>query len=60
MHVEKHEEREGQPIPGDGRGSKPEHKKKTRTYRTPDPDFGREVVAFNGICGVTEELTFVR
>jgi hypothetical protein len=60
LHVEKHEEREGQPIPGDGRGSKPEHKKKTKTYRTPDPDFGREVVAFNGICGVTEELTFVR
>ena len=60
LHVEKHEEREGQPIPGNGRGSKPEFKKKTRTYRTTDPDFGREVVSFNGVYGVTEELTFVR
>lgn len=60
LHVEKHEEREGQPIPGDGRGSKTEYKKKTRTYKTIDPDFGREVVSFNGVCGVTEELTFVR
>lgn len=60
LHVEKHEEREGQPIPGDGRGSKAEYKKKTKTYRTTDPDFGREVVSFNGVYGVTEELTFVR
>ncbi|KZM25605.1 phosphatidylinositol phospholipase C [Ascochyta rabiei] len=60
LHVEKFEEREAQPIPGDGRGSKAEYKKKTRTYRTTDPDFGREVVSFNGVYGVTEELTFVR
>ncbi|KAJ4325859.1 hypothetical protein N0V94_000421 [Neodidymelliopsis sp. IMI 364377] len=60
LHVEKPEERDGQPIPGDGRGSKAEYKQKTRTYRTTDPDFGREVVSFNGVWGVTEELTFVR
>jgi hypothetical protein len=60
LHVEKPEEREGQPVPGDGRGSKAEYKQKTRTYRTTDPDFGREVVSFNGVWGVTEELTFVR
>jgi hypothetical protein len=60
LHVEKHEEREGEPIPGNGRGNKAEYKKKTKTYRTTDPDFGREVVSFNGVYGVTEELTFVR
>lgn len=60
LHVEKPEEREGLPVPGDGRGSKAEYKKKTRTYRTTDPDFGREVVSFEGIYGVTDELTFVR
>lgn len=60
LHVEKPEEREGEPIPGSGRGSKAEYKKKTRTYRSTDPDFGREVVSFNGVYGVTEELTFVR
>ncbi|XPS70984.1 hypothetical protein M3J09_003176 [Ascochyta lentis] len=60
LHVEKFEEREAQPVPGNGRGSKAEYKKKTRTYRTTDPDFAREVVSFNGVFGVTEELTFVR
>lgn len=60
LHVEKQEEREGLPIPGNGRGTKAEFKKKTRTYRTTDPDFAREVVSFNGVYGVTEELTFVR
>lgn len=60
LHVEKPEEREGGPVPGDGRGSKAEYKKKTRTYRTTDPDFEREVVDFKGVFGVTEELTFVR
>jgi hypothetical protein len=60
LHVEKYEEREAQPVPGNGRSTKGEYKKKTRTYRTPNPDFGREVVRFEGVYGVTEELTFVR
>ncbi|KAF2727272.1 PLC-like phosphodiesterase [Polyplosphaeria fusca] len=60
LHVEKREEREGQPIPGGGKSKAPEYKKKTGTHKTPDPDFGREVVKFEGISGVTEELTFVR
>ncbi|KAF1999407.1 PLC-like phosphodiesterase [Amniculicola lignicola CBS 123094] len=60
LHVEKHEERDGQPIPGGGKSNKGEFKKKTKTQRTPNPDFGREVVKFEGVKGVTEELTFVR
>jgi len=60
LHVEKHEERDGEPIPGGGKGSKGEYKKKTRSQRTPNPDFGREVVKFADVSGVTEELTFVR
>ncbi|KAH6638447.1 PLC-like phosphodiesterase [Boeremia exigua] len=37
-----------------------ECKAKTKTYRTTDPDFGREVVGFKGVAGVAGELTFVR
>ncbi|KAH9878837.1 hypothetical protein J1614_002271 [Plenodomus biglobosus] len=60
LHVEKYEEREGEPIPGNGRSQKGEYKIKTKTYRTTNPDFGREVVSFKGVGGVSEELTFVR
>ncbi|KAF2106695.1 1-phosphatidylinositol-4,5-bisphosphate phosphodiesterase 1 [Lophiotrema nucula] len=60
LHVEKHEEREGQPIPGGGKSQKGEFKKKTKSHKTPNPDFGREVIRFEGVKGVTEELTFVR
>lgn len=60
LHVEKYEERHAEPIPGNGRSQKGEYKLKTKTYRTTNPDFGRETVQFNGVQGVTEELTFVR
>ncbi|KAF2634338.1 PLC-like phosphodiesterase, partial [Massarina eburnea CBS 473.64] len=60
LHVEKPEEREGEPIPGGGKNNKGEFKKKTKTHRTPNPDFGREIIEFKGITGVTEELTLVR
>jgi hypothetical protein len=60
LHVEKYEEREAQPVPGNGRSTKGEYKKKTRTYRTTNPDFEREIINFEGVYGVTEELTFVR
>lgn len=60
LHVEKHEERNAERVPGDGRGSKPEYKKKTKTQRTNNPDFGREIIRFDSVHGVTEELTFVR
>lgn len=60
LHVEKHEERDGEPIPGGGKKKGGEYKKKTKTQRSPNPNFGKEVVRFEGIQGVTEELTFVR
>ncbi|KAH8732649.1 PLC-like phosphodiesterase [Phaeosphaeriaceae sp. PMI808] len=60
LHVEKHEERTNERVPGDGRGNKGDYKKKTKTQRTTNPDFGREIVKFESIHGVTEELTFVR
>lgn len=60
LHVETHEEREGQPIPGGGKRKGGEFKKKTKTQRTTAPDFGGEIIKFEGIQGVTEELTFVR
>ncbi|KAF2253116.1 PLC-like phosphodiesterase [Trematosphaeria pertusa] len=60
LHVEKPEERTAEPVPGGGKGSKADFKKKTKTHKTPNPDFGREIIKFEGIKGVTEELTFVR
>ncbi|KAF2682859.1 PLC-like phosphodiesterase [Lentithecium fluviatile CBS 122367] len=60
LHVEKPEEREGEAIPGGGRSNKGNYKMKTKTQRTPNPDFAREIIKFQGIKGVTEELTFVR
>lgn len=60
LHVEKRQERSAEPIPGGGKGNKGEFKKKTKTYRTTNPDFGGELIKFEGVQGVTEELTFVR
>lgn len=60
LHVETEEERQAEPVPGNGRSQKAEYKKKTKTYRTTNPDFGREIVRFDGVQGVSEELTFVR
>lgn len=60
LHVEKPEEREGEPIPGGGKSTKGDVKLKTKSHRTPDPDFGREILNFKGVTGVTEELTFIR
>ncbi|KAF1935716.1 PLC-like phosphodiesterase [Clathrospora elynae] len=60
LHVESHEERNAEPVPGNGRGQKSEHKHKTKTYRTTNPDFGGETIKFQRVHGVTEELTFVR
>ncbi|KAJ4287183.1 hypothetical protein N0V90_012581 [Kalmusia sp. IMI 367209] len=60
LHVEKPQEGEGEAIPGGGTSNKGDYKKKTKTHKSPNPDFGREVIEFKGISRVTEELTFVR
>ncbi|KAI8940554.1 hypothetical protein NX059_004231 [Plenodomus lindquistii] len=60
LHTERYEEREAEPVPGNGRSQKGEFKVKTKTYRTTNPDFGGEIVKFQGVGGVSEELTFVR
>lgn len=60
LHVEKPEERSAEPVPGNGRSQKGEYKLKTKTYRTTNPDFGREILKFESVYGATEELTFVR
>jgi hypothetical protein len=62
LHVEKPEERQGEAIPGGdfSKSDKDDFKRKTKTHKTPYPDFGREIIEFKGIKGVTEELTFVR
>lgn len=60
LHVESYEERNAEPVPGNGRSQKGEYKAKTKTAKTPNPDFGREVIKFVDVQGVTDELTFVR
>lgn len=60
LHVEKPQEGEGEAIPGGGASNKGDFKRKTKTQRTPNPDFGREIIEFKGVSRVTEELTFVR
>ena len=61
LHVEKREERRDEAISGGGKSKSGEFKRKTRTVRGGTaPDFGGEEVRFDGVPGVTHELTFVR
>ncbi|KAK8254688.1 PLC-like phosphodiesterase [Phyllosticta capitalensis] len=60
LHVEKPEERHGAPVPGGGKSKEGEHKVRTKTSRGSDPDFGREIIKFEQVPGVTPELSFVR
>lgn len=62
LHVEKAEERTGEPIEGGGRAKEGEHKGKTPYGKGDHPDFGDEgiVLSFPGIGKVVEELSFVR
>jgi hypothetical protein len=62
LHVEKQEERTGEPIEGGGRAKGGEHKRKTPWGKGDHPDFGPEgsLMDFPGIGKVVEELSFVR
>ena len=60
LHVEKPEERSGAPIEGGGKTKEGEYKRKTKSNRGADPDFGGEKIEFPSIPGVGEELSFVR
>ncbi|KAH7060794.1 1-phosphatidylinositol-4,5-bisphosphate phosphodiesterase 1 [Macrophomina phaseolina] len=59
LHVEKPEERLGEPIPGGGKSKEGEYKQRTKTAKGQDPDFG-DVLRFDGVPGVAPELSFVR
>lgn len=62
LHVEKQEERTGEPIEGGGRAKEGEHKRRTEYKKGDHPDFGPEGVSleFMGISKVVEELSFIR
>jgi hypothetical protein len=62
LHVEKQEERTGEPIEGGGRAKGGEHKRKTPWGKGDHPDFGQggSLMEFSGIRKVVEELSFVR
>lgn len=60
LHVERQEERQGDPIPGGGKSQSGKFKGRTKTRKTRNPDFGRETILFEGISKVSPELSFVR
>lgn len=60
LHVEKPEERSGAPIEGGGKSKEGEYKRRTKTSRGIDPDFGGEVLEFSMVQGMVEELSFIR
>jgi len=60
IHVERPGERTGGPIEGGGKSKDGEYKRRTKTQKGIDPNFGGEVLSFRGIPGVVEELSFVR
>lgn len=47
-------------VPDDGREKEGEYKAKTRSHKGRDPDYRGEELAFGGVTGVVDELTFVR
>lgn len=60
LHVEKPAERSGAPIEGGGKSKEGEYKRRTKTSRGIDPDFGGEMLEFFKVQGVVEELSFIR
>ena len=60
LHVEKPEERTGAPIEGGGKSKDGEHKRRTKTSRGIEPEFGGEKMDFVRIPEVVDELSFVR
>ena len=59
LHIEKPEERTGAPIENNGKAKEGEHKRKTKTGKGADPDFGGEKLEFPEVS-VVEQLSFVR
>lgn len=60
LHVEKYQERSDEPIPGGVKSKDGVYKRRTKTAKTSNPDFQREIVQFSNVKGVTAELSFVR
>lgn len=60
LHIEKEEERRGEPIPGGGWSKDGEVKQKTKTVKGQNPDFKREVLTFENVKAVIPDLSFVR
>ena len=60
LHVERPEERSGEPIEGGGRSREGQYKRRSKTSKGSEPDFGGEAMVFLGIPDVVEELSFVR
>ena len=60
LHVEKREERSGEPIQGGGKSKGGQHKRRTKTRKGIEPDFKGEALRFEGVSGVVEALSFLR
>ncbi|GAB7364071.1 hypothetical protein MBLNU230_g4624t1 [Neophaeotheca triangularis] len=60
LHVGSRVESEDGQIPRGGKNKGGEWKKHSKTQEQRDPDFGGEVLDFQGVSGVVPELSFVR
>ena len=61
LHIEDMEELTGDELPEGGKAKEGQIKTATRVGTSGrSPDFGRQVLHFNGVPEVSEELTFVR
>lgn len=60
LHVESPQERSGAPIETSSKNKEGKLKRRTKTSRGIEPDFGGEKLDFTKVPGVVEELSFVR
>ena len=60
LHIEKPEERTGEPIERGGKAKEGEYKWRSRSMKGTEVDFRAEKVEFKQISGVVEELSFLR
>ena len=60
LHIAESEEISGEPIEKGGRSKGGQYKRRTKTGKSIDPDFGGETIIFDKIPQVIDELSFLR
>ena len=60
LHITQSEEKSGEPIEKGGKSKGGQYKRRTKTGKSIDPDFGGETMIFDKIPQVIDELSFLR